>query len=214
MATVFKRNGKGPWIIQYFDASGRRRERSARTTDYRSAERIAAKLEADVALERAGVADARQARFASENRRPLSEHLEVYLQQLRDAGRAAHTMGDKRNVLPLVFKEIGATRSPLKNPAGSARLRRPSGSAAEVCTADLDFAAATLRRIAAYPSLVVAVFLRRYGWVSFRDLRCRSRIRCDFVHRTGTYPSLLAAGLLARARSDAEFFNGLLVSCP
>ena len=110
MATVFKRNGKGPWIIQYFDASGRRRERSARTTDYRSAERIAAKLQADVALERAGVADARQARFASENRRPLSEHLEVYLQQLRDAGRADHTMGDKRNVLPLVFKEIGATR--------------------------------------------------------------------------------------------------------
>ncbi len=110
MATVFKRNGKGPWVIQYFDASGKRRECSARTTDRKTADRVAAKLEADVALERAGVVDARQAKLATENRRPLTEHQAAYFEYLEGVGRAAHTMGDKRFVLPMAFKAIGATR--------------------------------------------------------------------------------------------------------
>jgi len=110
MATIFKRKGSRVWTIQFFDAQGRRRERSSRTTDRRTAERIANKLEADAALERAGVIDPQQARLAEANRRPLSEHLAAYLQQLEDAGRAAHTMADKRHVLPLAFEELGAVR--------------------------------------------------------------------------------------------------------
>ena len=110
MATVFKRKGARVWTVQYSDAQGRRREQSSRTTDHRVAERIANKLDADVALERAGVVDPRQARFAEENRRPLAQHLEVYLQQMKDAGRAAHTLGDKGYVLPRIIKDLGATR--------------------------------------------------------------------------------------------------------
>ena len=60
MASVFRGKGTGPWLVECFDQHGRRRQKSSRTTDERAAERIAQKLEADVALRREGVVDARQ----------------------------------------------------------------------------------------------------------------------------------------------------------
>jgi hypothetical protein len=54
MASVFKRGGKrakGYWYASWFDHHGKRRTRSARTTDKATAERIARKLEAEAALE-------------------------------------------------------------------------------------------------------------------------------------------------------------------
>lgn len=110
MATVFKRKGKGAWIIQYFDASGRRRERSSRTTDRRAAERIAGKLEADVALRRDGVIDARQDRFAEEGRKPLAKHVEDYLEHCRSKGLAKHTIEDKQRHLEWLMQQTGASR--------------------------------------------------------------------------------------------------------
>ncbi|MFO0983234.1 MAG: hypothetical protein U1E76_16130 [Planctomycetota bacterium] len=59
MATIFRKKGRPGWRIQYFDGQGRRRELATGTTDRRTAERIANKLAADVALQRAGVVDAR-----------------------------------------------------------------------------------------------------------------------------------------------------------
>ncbi len=75
MATIFKRGGKGSYIIQWFDATGRRREKSSRTTNGRGAQRLADKLEADVMLRREGIIDARQDRYSAANRKPLAEHL-------------------------------------------------------------------------------------------------------------------------------------------
>ena len=75
MASVYKRNNTGPYIISWFDAAGRRREKSSRTTDRRAAERIAAKLDADAALRRDGVVDATADRYAEADRAPLAEHL-------------------------------------------------------------------------------------------------------------------------------------------
>ncbi|MBK8178018.1 MAG: site-specific integrase [Planctomycetes bacterium] len=92
MATVFKRNGKGPWIIQYFDSMGRRREKSSRTNDYRAAERIASKLESDVALRREGVIDSRQDRYAEEARKPLAQHVADYIEHCTGKGLAVHTV--------------------------------------------------------------------------------------------------------------------------
>lgn len=92
MATVFKRNGKGPWIIQYFDSMGKRREKSSRTNDYRAAERIASKLESDVALRREGVIDSRQDRYAEEARKPLAQHVTDYLDHCTGKGLAVHTV--------------------------------------------------------------------------------------------------------------------------
>ena len=54
MASVFKRGGKnnrgGSYYLSWFDYTGKRRIKSARTTDKATAERIANKHEADAAL--------------------------------------------------------------------------------------------------------------------------------------------------------------------
>lgn len=110
MATIFKRGSKGSWIIQYFDAQGRRRERSSRTTDYRAAERIAAKLAADVALRRDGVVDPGMDRLADENRKPIGVHLAHYLDHCRHVGLAAKSVEDKETLLSGLFASMGATR--------------------------------------------------------------------------------------------------------
>ena len=89
MATIFKRNGKGSYIIQYFDQAGVRRERSSRTTDYRTAERIANKLEADVALRRDGVIDPKIDAIAQESKRTIESHLVHFEAKMTAASRAA-----------------------------------------------------------------------------------------------------------------------------
>ena len=86
MATVFKRNGKGPWIIQYFDHTGRRREKSSRTTDRRTAQRVANEVEAQATLRREGVVDPKADRFAFENRKTLAEHARAYVPVVRCQG--------------------------------------------------------------------------------------------------------------------------------
>ncbi len=87
MASVFKRHGRGPWLIHYVDADGRRRERSSRTTDKRAAERIAADIAERVALRKAGIIDTRTDRFSAAEARPIAEHVAEYAASLRDAGR-------------------------------------------------------------------------------------------------------------------------------
>ena len=82
MASIFKRGGHGPWQIAWFDASGKRRERSARTTCRQTAGQIAARLEADEALRRRGLLDPTQERFASERGRAIDAHLTDFLDGL------------------------------------------------------------------------------------------------------------------------------------
>ncbi len=89
MASVFKRHGKGPYLIAYFDQDGRRHEKSARTTDKATAGRIAAKLEADVALRREGIIDAKADRLAKERRRPLAEHIGEFVDCLTAKGTSS-----------------------------------------------------------------------------------------------------------------------------
>ena len=72
--TLFKRNGRGPWIARWFDCLGQRKEASTRTTDKAAAERILSKRTADAALRRDGVVDARSDRYVAANQRPTSEH--------------------------------------------------------------------------------------------------------------------------------------------
>jgi len=59
MASVFKRDNSKCWQISWFDHTGARRQKSARTTDYAAATRIANKLDAEAALKRDGVVDPR-----------------------------------------------------------------------------------------------------------------------------------------------------------
>lgn len=110
MATIFKRGKSGPWVIQYFDARGRRRERSSRTTDHKTAVRIANELEARVALEREGIVDARQAGIVEQGRRPLSEHVAEYLEHCRLTGQADKHVYEKKRNLEAFVAESGAVR--------------------------------------------------------------------------------------------------------
>ena len=90
MASIYKRNGKGPYIVSWFDHNGRRREKSTRTTDKRAAQRIAAKVEADVALRRDGVIDSDLDSYAREGRRPISEHISDFRAHLIEKKSPAH----------------------------------------------------------------------------------------------------------------------------
>lgn len=79
MASIFKRNGTGPYRVSWFDVLGKRREKSTRTTDLAAARRIASKIESDLALRKEGVIDAKLDRFATEARRPIGEHVADFL---------------------------------------------------------------------------------------------------------------------------------------
>ncbi len=91
MATVFKRGGKGnrggSYYIQWFDHNGKRQSKSARTTDKATAERIAGKLESDVALRRDGVIDPDLDEIGKESQRSIESHLTDYEAKMRAANR-------------------------------------------------------------------------------------------------------------------------------
>jgi len=110
MASVFRKKGSGPWLIEYFDQHGRRKRRSSGVTDRRAAERIASKVEAEVALRKEGVVDARHERLAEEGRKPLTQHVQEYLQHCRGRGIAAKSQRDKENQLKWIMAETRASR--------------------------------------------------------------------------------------------------------
>ena len=87
MASVFKRGGKqnrgGQWYAAWNDCNGRRRTRCTKTTDKATAERIAAKLEADAALRRDGVIDPALDAITRESQRSIADHVTDYESKLR-----------------------------------------------------------------------------------------------------------------------------------
>src|SRR5689334_13801945 len=93
--TIFQRHGRGPWIASWYDHGGKRRERSARTTDRAAALRILAKRVADAALRRDGVVNAAQDRLSSEGRRALGDHAADYIAHCRNAGQDERHVGQK-----------------------------------------------------------------------------------------------------------------------
>ena len=108
--TLFKKTEGGPWIASWYDHNGKRRERSTRTTDRRAAERILAKNIADTALRRDGVIDARKDRFAVENRKPLIEHIDAYLDHCRHVGHADKQIKEKIRNFDRLQKDVGVNR--------------------------------------------------------------------------------------------------------
>ncbi len=73
--TLYQRKAGGAWIASWYDAGGRRLEKSTRTTDRRAAERMLAKWAADATLRREGIIDVRLESLAQQARRPLVDHL-------------------------------------------------------------------------------------------------------------------------------------------
>ena len=108
--SLFRKAARGPWIASYWDHSGKRREHSTRTTDRQAAERILTKLVADTALRRDLVIDPRDDRFATEGRRPLTEHVAAYIAHCRHAGHAVHHVAQKQTQLDAMIAGSKATR--------------------------------------------------------------------------------------------------------
>ena len=93
MASVFKRGGKkakGYWYASWFDYLGKRRSKCTRTTDKATAERIAAKHEANAALRREGVIDATLDAIGQQSQRTIESHLVDYEAKLRLKNSGEH----------------------------------------------------------------------------------------------------------------------------
>ncbi len=90
MATLFKRGGKGNWLVSWYDHDGVRRNKSTRTTDHAAASRIAAKIEADVQLRKSGVVDTRLDRIAAQAAKPISSHLDDFGAAMRSKSGLNH----------------------------------------------------------------------------------------------------------------------------
>ena len=95
MTSVFKRRGDRTYTIAWMDAQGRRRERSTRTTDKKTAELIAAKVGSSVALRREGIIDQRQDRLTEQGSLPLVEHVRGYVRHCLDSEQARVTVTEK-----------------------------------------------------------------------------------------------------------------------
>ena len=108
--TLFRRAARGPWIASWYDHTGKRRERSTRTTDKAAAERILAKRVAETALRRDGVVDATKDRYAIEGRKPLADHVRDYIAHCRHAGYAKKHVDEKVRHLDRTLDATGATR--------------------------------------------------------------------------------------------------------
>ena len=99
VATVYRAKGRPNYLIAYFDGTRTRRVRSSGTTDKRTAERLAAKLEADALLAREGIVDPRAEQFALAGGMPLTKHVSDFLAYLRDKGSTEKHVSDREGQL-------------------------------------------------------------------------------------------------------------------
>ncbi|MCA9206354.1 MAG: hypothetical protein KDA59_25050, partial [Planctomycetales bacterium] len=106
MATVFKRGGKGNrggyYYVSWFDHTGKRRTKCAKTTDKAAAERLAAKLETEAMERRSGLIDATAEAIGEQTRRSIESHLADYEAKLqagkRDARHVRSTLKYVRDI--------------------------------------------------------------------------------------------------------------------
>jgi len=110
MASVFKRNGKGAYIAKWYDHDGKRKEKSTRTTDFRTAERLAGKWEADALLRREGVIDPRADRWSQHEASPLVEHIGEFVDSLRSANVSEARVKSAKARLCRLSKNVKADR--------------------------------------------------------------------------------------------------------
>jgi integrase len=108
--TLFQRVPGGPWVAAWFDHTGKRRIKSTRTTDKRTAERLLAKYVADTALRRDGVVDPRFDRFSEANRVELAKQVDAYLTHCRQSGQAEKHLQEKKRHLKNLLAGTEATR--------------------------------------------------------------------------------------------------------
>ena len=102
------RGGRGPYIVSWYDATGRRRNRSTRTTDYKLARRIANKIEDETAMRREGIIDANADRYAAAARQPIAKHLSDFVEELAAKGRTEQHISETESRIRKIVKECDA----------------------------------------------------------------------------------------------------------
>jgi integrase len=120
MASLYKRGRKkkGNWLISWHDHAGARREKSSRTTDKAAAQRIANKIEADVALRREGVINPEQEQLTVEWNRPVGQHIEEYREKLQAAGDSAKHVKSTITFIEKIVEFTGAVTASEINETG------------------------------------------------------------------------------------------------
>jgi len=108
--SIYRRNGRGPWIGAWTTHSGKQRAKSTRTGDRAAALRILAKWTADEALRIAGVIDPRQDDYAAHHRKPLAVHLESFRTDLAARGNSAQHIRETFTLAESILTATAAKR--------------------------------------------------------------------------------------------------------
>lgn len=127
MASIFKRDGSSTWTIKYVDENGVRRTRNC-AADKRTAEQVAASIEARIERIRLGLSNPREERRLTEERRALRDHVEEFVDGLRARGNTSTHAAATRGMLLRLFGEIHAERLSDLTPA---RVQRNLGERRE-----------------------------------------------------------------------------------
>jgi hypothetical protein len=88
MATIYKPTGRSKYIIEYIDETGNRRRKTG-TTDKRLTERLAARIEEDVALRKGGLVDRKAEAYRDHEALSLLDHLADWHKDLMAKGKTA-----------------------------------------------------------------------------------------------------------------------------
>ena len=138
--SLFKRTPRGCWIASWYDHDGKRKERSTRTTDKASAERILRKLVSDAALRTDGVIDARAEAVCKQGQRPIAEHMADFERWLHSKGNTSKHVAHMVACLKRMVSMIQVETLPALTPAAvldAVGQRHDDGVSARTCNMDL-----------------------------------------------------------------------------
>ena len=96
MARVVRNPKSKYWQVRWIDFNGKERQRSSKTTDKRTAEKLARKLEDDAAKVRTGLVSRREANILDAAESTPRDHLDDYLAWCRDRKRQAKSWTDTK----------------------------------------------------------------------------------------------------------------------
>jgi integrase len=106
MASLFRRIGSSPWQLKWFDAQGKRCQKTTGTTDKRLAERMRRDLERELAARAAGLVDDRAIALQSAAKVPIETHIETYLAACGGAKQAKGRLKGKQRHLSRAVTEM------------------------------------------------------------------------------------------------------------
>ena len=106
MASLFRRIGSGPWQLKWFDAQGKRCQKTTGTTDKRLAERMRRDLERELAARAAGLVDDRAIAMQSAAKVPIETHIDTYLAACGGAKQAKGRLKGKQRHLSRAVTEM------------------------------------------------------------------------------------------------------------